>query len=409
MKSFLKAGLSGRGSAVPGPRGIGRFFPALLRRLMLCAGIFLAICDGQAQEFRGVWIASVWNINFPSQQGLSADAQRREIIQLLDAARAAQLNHVFVQVRPESCALYPSTLEPWSRFLTGRQGVSPGLDPLQVFIDEGRRRGIRIHAWLNPYRAGINNAHPRHASHITNRYPQHTKRIGNQLWMDPGAPEVRRHLLAVVQDLIRRYDLAGIHLDDYFYPYPAPGKTISFPDSETYAAYRKAGGKLSLADWRRDNVNTLIREMQGLIRREKPGMLFGVSPFGIYTRGQPAGVQAGLDQYNQIYADPVRWMREGWVDYLVPQLYWPDGGPQSFSTLLRWWRSPAVNPRGVPVYPGIALDRLTGTHNWPVSEIQTQLNLERRIGPRPGSGGFVLYNIGPLVANTKGVRNLLSR
>jgi uncharacterized lipoprotein YddW (UPF0748 family) len=386
-----------------------RFSPRFYLPAILLCGLLFSAFIASAQEFRGAWIASVWNINFPSKQGLSADAQRREIVALLDAARSAQLNHIFVQVRPEACAMYPSKLEPWSRFLTGKQGVSPGFDPLQTFIDEGRRRGIRVHAWLNPYRAGINASQPRHASHVTNRYPQHTKRVGNLLWLDPGAPAIRRHLLSVVQDLIRRYDLAGIHLDDYFYPYPAPGKTINFPDSDTYEAYKKSGGKLSLPDWRRDNVNTLVREMQSLIKREKPRMLFGVSPFGIYTRGQPPEVQAGLDQFNQIYADPVKWMREGWVDYLVPQLYWKEGGPQSFSALLRWWRSPAVNPRGIPVYPGIALDRLGGTHNWPLSEIQTQLNLERRIGPRPGGGGFVLYNIGQVASNTKGVRNLLSR
>lgn len=371
--------------------------------------ILFAVIPAGAQEFRGVWVASVWNLNFPSKQGMSAAEQKREIIALLDVARKAQLNHVFVQVRPESCALYPSQIEPWSRFLTGRQGVSPGFDPLQVFIDEGRRRGIRVHAWLNPYRAGINASQARHSSHVTNRYPQFMRRVGNLLWMDPGAPEIRRHLLSVVRDLVRRYDLAGIHLDDYFYPYPAPGKSINFPDAETYAAYQRAGGRLGLADWRRENVNTLVREMAALIRQEKPRMLFGISPFGIYTRGQPPEVKAGLDQYNQIYADPVKWMREGWVDYLVPQLYWKEGGPQSFSALLRWWRSPAVNPRGVPVYPGIALDRLSGTHNWPLGEIQTQLNLERRIGPRPDGGGFVLYNIGPVVANTKGIRNLLAR
>lgn len=390
-------------------RTMNRFVLLLWGSFFALVAFLLAPASGVAQDFRGAWVATAWNINFPSKPGLSEETQRAEIRQIIDAARRARINHLFVQVRPESCALYASSIEPWSRALTGRQGAAPGYDPLQVFIEEGKSRGIRIHAWLNPYRAAVNASQPRAANHVSNLFPQFTKRIGNLLWTDPGAPEVRRHLLRVVQDLVRRYDLAGIHFDDYFYPYPAPGKTVDFPDADSYAAYQRGGGGLGRADWRRENVNTLVREVQAVVKREKPQMLFGVSPFGIYTRGQPPEVKAGLDQYNQIFADPLRWMREGWVDYIVPQLYWKEGGPQSFSALLRWWRSPAVNPRGVPVYPGIALDRLGGEHKWPVSEIATQLRLERSIGPRPEGGGFVLYNIGQVLQNTKGVRDLLSQ
>lgn len=376
--------------------------------LLCLLGVAAVPGPAAAQEFRGAWVASVWNLNFPSKQGLSAEQQKAEIRAILDVARKARLNHLFVQVRPESCALYSSTIEPWSRFLTGRQGSGPGFDPLEYFVSEGRKRGIAIHAWLNPYRAGINAGNQRHAAHITNRYPQHTRKVGNLLWMDPGAPEVRRHLVSVVRDLVNRYDLAGIHLDDYFYPYPKPGKTLEFPDSATYNAYRSQGGTLSKADWRRDNVNQLVKDLHETVKSRKPSMLFGISPFGIYTKGEPPEVKAGLDQLNQIYSDPVRWMREGWVDYLVPQLYWKEGGPQSFSALLRWWRSPRANPRGIPIYPGIALDRLAGSHNWPLSEIATQLQLERTIGPGQNRG-FVFYNIGQISSNTKGVRQLLAK
>jgi len=379
------------------------------------AGLALLLClvsrmDSPAQrgDFRGAWVASVWNLNYPSKPGLSADQQRREIIQLLDVAKASGLNALLVQVRPESCALYPSQLEPWSRFLTGTQGRSPGFDPLQVFVEEGRKRGIAIHAWFNPYRAGINASNSRHDAHISRRFPQHTKRIGNLLWMDPGAPAVREFIVQVVADVARRYDLAGIHLDDYFYPYPAAGKTVHFPDQDTYDAYRRSGGKLSQTDWRRENVNAMVRDLHRAVKQVKPNMLFGVSPFGIYTKGQPSDVKAGLDQLNQLYADPVKWMREGWVDYLAPQLYWRDGGPQSFSSLLRWWRDPRVNPRGIPIYPGLAIDRLGGTHNWPVTEIERQLSLERNIGPRR-NGGFILYNIAPLQQNLKNVRSVVAR
>lgn len=369
--------------------------PALIILVM-----FLITVPALFAEFRGAWISSVYNINFPSGGGLSAGAQQAGAIRLLDAAKAAGLNAVLLQVRPESDALYESKLEPWSRYLTGTQGRSPGYDPLAFFIAEGRKRGIEVHAWINPYRAAANAGQARTENHVSRRFPQFAYKIRNVLWMDPGAAPVRQHIVSVVRDLLRRYDLAGIHLDDYFYPYPAnDGSVFPFPDNATYEAYRSGGGGLSKADWRRENVNTLIRELSSAVHSTKPGAKFGVSPFGIATKGAPADVKAGVDQFHQLFADPVKWMREGWVDYLVPQLYWAEEGPQRFSSLLRWWRSPQTNPRGVPVYPGIAVDRMT-SHGWASSEIARQLALEREIAPR---GGFVLWNIGAVAKNTKGV------
>lgn len=365
----------------------------------LLALVFLTSLSLHA-EFRGAWISSVYNINFPSDSGLSTEAQKAQAVRLLDAAKAAGLNAVLLQVRPESDALYASSIEPWSRYLTGVQGQSPGYDPLAFFIAEAKKRGISVHAWLNPYRAAANASQPRTADHISKKFPQFAYRVGNVLWMDPGAPQVQRHIVSVARDLVKRYDLAGIHLDDYFYPYPTDsGAVYPFPDEKTYAAYRAGGGTLDKAEWRRENVNTLIRSLGQAVHAERPGVKFGVSPFGIYTKGAPPDVKAGVDQYHQLYSDPVKWMREGWVDYLAPQLYWAEGGPQSFSSLLKWWRSPAVNPRGVPVWPGIAVDRMS-SHGWPAKEIATQLSLEKAIGAR---GGFLLWNIGPLAKNTKGI------
>ena len=330
------------------------------------------------------------------------EAQKGEAVRLLDAAKAAGLNAVLLQVRPEGDALYASKIEPWSRYLTGTQGRSPGYDPLAFFIAQAHQRGLDVHAWLNPYRAAANASQQRSPMHVSKRFPQFTYQIGSVLWMDPGAPAVRNHINAVVRDLVTRYDLSGVHLDDYFYPYPtAKGGLPRFPDEKTYAAYRASGGALSRADWRRGNVNTLIREISQTVHSARPGMKFGVSPFGIYTKGAPADVQAGVDQLNELFSDPVTWMRAGWVDYLAPQLYWKEGGPQSFSSLLRWWRNPKVNPRNIPILPGIAVDRLT-SHKWPVSEITTQLKLEKNITPR-SHGGFLLWNIGPLSKNTKGL------
>lgn len=361
-----------------------------------------------AGEFRGAWVASVHNINFPSKRGLSVAAQKSEIIRMLEVAKRCRLNALMVQVRPEGDALYASRLEPWSRYLTGTQGQNPGYDPLAFFISEAKKRSIEVHAWMNPYRAAANFSHPRAANHISRRFPQYTYKIGTVLMMDPGSPEVQDHVVNVVRDILSRYDLAGVHFDDYFYPYPTTGGHVyPFPDDKTYAAYRQRGGGLSKADWRRDNVNTLIRKVGQVVRSAKPGAKFGVSPFGIYQPGVPVGIKAGVDMFNQLYADPLKWMREGWIDYLSPQLYWREGGPQSFSLLLRWWRSPEANPRGVPIWPGIAVDRLS-SHGWPSAEIARQLQLEQSIGPRR-QGGVIFWNIKPLQSGTKGVDVVVAR
>lgn len=368
--------------------------------------VSLILVSNVQAEFRGAWISSVYNINFPSAPGLPGEVQRAQAVRLLDAAKAADLNAVLLQVRPESDALYSSAIEPWSRYLTGTQGRAPGYDPLAFFIAEARKRGIAVHAWMNPYRAAANAGQPRSAEHISRQYPQWTYKVGNVLWMDPGAPQVQKHIVRVARDLVKRYDLAGLHLDDYFYPYPTnSGAAQPFPDGRTYAAYRAGGGTLDKADWRRNNVNTLVREIGEAVHAIKPGILFGVSPFGIYTKGSPPDVKAGVDQYHDLFSDPVKWMREGWVDYLAPQLYWAEGGPQSFSSLLRWWRSSQVNPRGVPVWPGIAADRMS-SHGWSSSEIATQLALEQSIPPR-ARGGFLIWNIGPIQKNTKGVTSVI--
>jgi len=373
-----------------------------MKKILPVLAILASLSLPARAELQGAWIASVHNINFPSKPGLPAEAQKQQAVRLLDAAKAAGLNAVMLQVRPESDALYNSPLEPWSRYLSGSQGTDPGYDPLAFFIARAKERGIQVHAWLNPYRAAANASHPRSPRHISRRLPQYTYKIGNVLWMDPGSPEVRRHIRSVVQDLATRYEIAGIHLDDYFYPYPSSkGGLPRFPDDKTYAAYRASGGALSKADWRRQNVNVLIRDLGQTVRTARPGLVFGVSPFGIHSReSAPSNIKVGVDQYQQLFADPVAWIRQGWVDYLSPQLYWRDGGPQCFSTLLRWWRSPSVNPRGVPIIPGIAVDRME-SQGWPASEIGRQLAAEQSISPRP-RGGFLLWNIAPVQKNTKG-------
>ncbi len=372
---------------------------------LVAAVLALTVFGASAKEFRAAWVASVYNINFPSRTGLSPSAAKAEIVRICDAAKAANLNALMVQVRPESDALYESRHEPWSRFLTGTQGRDPGYDPLETFIIEGRKRGIDIHAWINPYRAAtspgsLTSSHP-----SKGRLSGQTRKLKKMLWLDPTEPAVQDHVVRVVEDIVKRYPVAGIHLDDYFFPYP---ETYSgaFPDSGAYKQYQKEGGKLDRGDWRRANVNTMVRRLSDTVHRARSGAKFGISPFGIYTKGSPSDVKAGLDALNQLYCDPVAWLQQGWVDYLAPQLYWDVAGPQSFSSLLRWWRSPGVNPKGIPIYPGIAIDRMN-SRGRSANEIARQLDLQNSIGPRAGVG-FILWDFDPILKNSKGIRKVVA-
>ncbi len=269
------------------------------------------------REMRGAWIASVWNINFPSSPGSSPETQKAELRRQLDRLQECGFNAVFFQVRPEGDALFSSQLEPWSSSLTGRQGQDPGYDPLQALIEEAQERNLEVHAWLNPFRAQA--ASPNLAPpHLATTHPDLVHPYGPYLWMDPGAKEVQQRLVDVCQDLVERYDLDGIHFDDYFYPYP-DGK--SFPDDASWQEYRRGGGTMSRADWRRDNVNRTIQAVDEAVESKADHVRFGISPFGIPAPEKPEGIR-GFDQYNGLYADPQKWIDEGWVDYLAPQLYW---------------------------------------------------------------------------------------
>ncbi|HYY26901.1 MAG TPA: family 10 glycosylhydrolase [Chthoniobacterales bacterium] len=368
--------------------------------------ILLGVCSARAEALRGAWVASVYNLNFPSHTGLSAEAQKEQIRRIVDAAARSGLNALMVQVRPEGDALYSSHLEPWSRYLTGVQGEAPGYDPLDYFIRVAREENIAIHAWINPYRAATNASEARAENHVSRELAEAVHRIGTGLWLDPGDPAVREHVVRVVRDIIERYPVAGVILDDYFYPYPSHNfPRGSFPDHTFYARY---GEHADIGDWRRENINKLIEELHDTIKEVRPDALFGVSPFGIYTKGSPSVVVTGVDQYRDLYADPVAWLKNRWVDYLSPQLYWRDKSEQSFSALLEWWRSPVANPHAIPIYPSIALDRLGGSFGWPSSEIASQLAIELSTRPR-SSGGFVLWNVGSLLENKKGVAAVIAR
>ncbi len=326
---------------------------------------------GHVRELRGIWVASVWNIDWPSSQDAGADAQRRELDALLDQAQELGLNAVFLQVRPEGDALYASELEPWSRWLSGTQGEDPGWDPLAEAIEGAHARGMELHAWLNPYRGRASTALPLAPEHFCSRTPDACHTYGSQTWMDPGDDRVREHALAVAAELVDRYDLDGLHLDDYFYPYP---DGTPFPDDATWSAYTAGGGALSREDWRRDNVNRLVAGLAGVVAGTP--VRFGISPFGIYRPGEPPGI-VGLDQYAELYSDPPAWVSAGHVDYLAPQLYWPTTQEaQAFEALLEWW-STMASEGGTYTFAGTNLTSIGSTPAWSLDEYRAQVTLSR--------------------------------
>ena len=354
------------------------------------------------QEFRGLWVASVANIDWPSRRDLDPASQRQEAIRILDLCRDLHLNAVVLQVRPAADALYASPSEPWSEFLVGREGAPASYDPLRFWIDEARARAIDLHIWVNPFRARHRSAKsPPASSHISQRRPDLVHRHGEELWLDPGEPEAREASLAVIEDLVRRYDVDGVHVDDYFYPYPVKG--LEFPDESSYAAYRRGGGMLARSDWRRRNIDEFVRSMYERVKAIDPQVLVGISPFGIWRPGHPEGV-VGLDTYEALHADSRLWLRSGWLDYASPQLYWSrDSKGQPFAKLLDWWVGENVRDRHL--WPGLYLTRVEEAGGWPPEEIEGQIE---EVRTHPFADGVVLFSAVGLLENRQGMRELLS-
>ena len=354
-----------------------------------------------AREFRGVWLATVYNIDWPSKPGLPAAEQKLQLLAMLDRAAALNFNAVILQVRPQCDALYASEREPWSAFLSGTMGVSPGYDPLAFAIGEAHARGLELHAWFNPFRALANAKTPVSADHVTKRHPEWIRRYSTGLVLDPGVPEARAYSLGVILDVLRRYDVDGIHIDDYFYPYPV--KAEPFPDDASYRRYVAGGGGLARDDWRRANTNQFIAALYRGIKAEKRAVKFGISPFGIWRPGVPATTIAYVDSYAHLFADSRRWLREGWCDYLAPQLYWPIQPPkQSFPVLLEWWRS--ENIAGRHVWPGIADDRIGATRL--ADENIAQIAITRA---GPGTRGHLHWSAKNVLRNQGGIADRLRK
>lgn len=318
--------------------------------LLMAGGVFAQVQTGSAypkREFRAAWIQSV-NGQF---RGMPTEKLKQNLIGQLNSLQKAGINAIIFQVRPEADALYASRLEPWSRFLTGVQGKAPEpyWDPMQFMIDECHKRGMEFHAWINPYRTKTTLKSELAPNHVYNIHPEWFVTYGDQLYFDPALPESRRHICMVVSDIVSRYDVDAIHMDDYFYPYPIKEK--DFPDDASFARF--GGGFSNKGDWRRSNVNVLIKKLHETIREIKPWVKFGVSPFGIYRNesSDPLGSKTkGLQNYDDLYADVLLWAREGWIDYNIPQIYWHIGHPVAdYETLVKWW---ARNTENRPLFIG---------------------------------------------------------
>ncbi|MFM7164741.1 MAG: glycoside hydrolase family 10 protein [Planctomycetaceae bacterium] len=373
--------------------------PLLLAVFFLCGSVSLQAGTeppAAPREFRAVWVATLDNIDWPSRSGLSADQQRQEAELILDRLLALKMNAVILQVRSAADAIYPSKLEPWSRCLTGTPGKAPDpiWDPLQFWIEQAHRRGLELHAWLNPCRAHTGRGEPA-ATHIAKLRPDLVCRYGEMLWLDPGQSETTEHTLNVVSDLLQRYDLDGLHVDDYFYPYPVEqqgGQMLPFPDDDSWRLHRNNDPRLSRSDWRRSNVNRLVQGLWARVCTERPGIRFGISPFGIGRPGQVPGIR-GFDQYEGIFADPEYWLQQGWCDYMAPQLYWSIDQPaQSFPVLLKFWQERAGGR--IPIWPGLLTSRVGATSKtFSADEIPRQVELTRQLLASPGQLHFSMRTL----------------
>ena len=399
------------------------------------------------REFRAAWVATVGNIDWPSKPGLSTADQQREIVQILDRAKELNLNAIILQVRTTADALYDSKLEPWSAFLTGTQGKAPDpyYDPLQFWIEQAHKRGIELHAWFNPYRAHLMGEKTAIASnHISKTHPNIVKQYGEYMWLDPGEKAAQDQTYDVVMDIAKRYDVDGMHIDDYFYPYKIPKargskEALQFPDDDSWNRYKRSGGKLDYTDiyadyyastrpddrkprdreqiardnWRRENINALISRIYDGLKREKKQVKFGIAPFGLQRKGLRPAIVKGFDPYEELYADADMWFEKGWCDYFAPQLYWKTtAATQPYQPLLQAWvqenkskrnlyagnyigrvgeapEDEATQPATAPVDRS-ERPRRRRANAWPAQEILDQIRVTRET---PGASGNIHFSM----------------
>ncbi|MBI4859652.1 MAG: family 10 glycosylhydrolase [Candidatus Riflebacteria bacterium] len=377
--------------------------PGLFLLLVVLLDASLCLCQPTdpptpRRELRAAWIATVTNIDWPSRPGLPAAEQQRELVQLFDQMQRTNMNAVFVQVRPCGDAFFPSRWAPWSAYLTGTQGKDPGYDPLAFMISEAHRRNLQLHAWFNPYRVSLKDQLSDLAPNNPARlHPEWVVKYGGKLFYNPGLPQVKDLLVASIVEVVKNYEIDGVHFDDYFYPYPVPNQ--AFPDA---AAFQQHGsGFSSVSDWRRDNVNRLVSEISARIKAINPDIQFGISPFGVWRNSavDPTGSEttAGLTNYDDLYADTRTWIKNEWIDYIAPQLYWAIGfKPAPYEKLVPWW-SREVAGTSVHLHIGQAAYRVTAWGN--PEELPNQLILNRRYSAVKGS---IFFSLKSLLANPLG-------
>ncbi len=368
--------------------------------------IFLLLCFfefslGQAKpEFRGVWVATVDNIDWPAKGNTSSDSQKAEFIKMLDQHQRNGINAMVVQIRPATDAFYPSPYEPWSQWLTGLQGLppSPYYDPLQFMIDETHKRGMVFHAWCNPYRAEFKiGQSPLTATHITKLYPQWFLTYGDKRYFDPGNKEAQQHVVKVIRDVVSRYAVDAIHFDDYFYPYRITGK--EFPDSVSFARY---GNRMNKEDWRRSNVDSIILMLSKAIKEENKNCQFGISPFGVWRNIDKdlngSSTKAGQTNYDDLYADILLWLRKGWIDYVAPQLYFEIGHRTvDYTVLLDWW---SKHSYGKHCYIGLGIYKSGSNAAWSdKTQLPRQIEMLRNTA---NVQGMIFFSSKNIQSNTNG-------
>jgi uncharacterized lipoprotein YddW (UPF0748 family) len=351
-------------------------------------------------EFRAAWIATVDNIDWPTRGNYDSEKQKEEFIQLLDMHKKNGMNAVIVQVRPATDAFYPSPFEPWSEWLTGKQGRPPFpyYDPLEFMVTETHKRGMEFHAWCNPYRAehsiGRSSISP---NHITRLFPQWFLSYGGKRYFDPGNKDAQQHVVNVIRDIVKRYDIDGMHFDDYFYPYRVAGK--EFPDQ---ASYEKSGSPLKKDDWRRSNVDSIIAKLSRAIKEEKPHVKFGISPFGVWRNidqdSLGSATKAGVTNYDDLYANVLLWLKEGWIDYVAPQLYWEIGHKAApYEVLVDWW---SKHTYGKHCYIGLGIYRAGSNSAWKdATLLPRQINMMRSY---PEIQGAIYFSSKSFVNNPNG-------
>lgn len=391
----------------------------MIKRLVLIAAAWLTCLNVQAQtdtikqltptskrEFRGVWVATVTNIDWPSAPRLSSERQKSELLNIFDYHSQAGINAIMFQVRPAADAFYAKSREPWSKWLTGQQGLAPNefYDPLEFAVNEAHKRSMELHAWLNPYRATMDGGAVS-AQHVTKLHPDWFITYGGRKLFNPGLPDVREYIVQVVLDIVKNYDVDGIHMDDYFYPYPIAGQRIN--DQATFEKYGKEEYE-DIRDWRRQNVDTLIHMLTDSIHKYKPHVKFGISPFGIWQNASqnPEGsATSGGSSYNEQFADSRRWMMEGWLDYINPQIYWPFGNrAAAFEKLTNWWSNNTFNRH---LYIGQAAYRINEPRNAGFKNLDQIPAQIRYLRNNPRVQGSVYFSSASLRRNYGGLNDSL--